>query len=249
MVQTKLVSSNEIPMNQPGTSYRIFPLGDSAVTIDFGNVIDETINKQVLDRFYYLQQHPVPGMIEAAPAYSSLTVFYDVVAVKKKTPAGTTALDWIKKQLEDILQQPIPVNNAEERLVKIPVCFAHDLGPDLQWLVNTNKLSAEEVIQLFTARTYRVYMLGFLPGFSYMGEVDEKISIARKREPVNVQAGSIGIAGKQTGIYPLASPGGWQIIGRTPVKLFDNEKEDPVLLKAGDNVQFYSISRHEFENY
>jgi inhibitor of KinA len=101
---------------------------------------------------------------------------------------------------------------------------------------------------LHTSTIYRVYMLGFLPGFAYMGLVDEKISSSRKQNPVTVEAGSIGIAGKQTGIYPLRSPGGWQIIGRTPLKLFDKEKINPVLFKSGDQVQFYSITKDEFED-
>ena len=111
-----------------------------------------------------------------------------------------------------------------------------------------NKISVEEIIHLHASTTYRVYMLGFLPGFAYMGMVDEKIATPRKQFPAPVEAGSIGIAGRQTGIYPLNSPGGWQIIGRTPLKLFDKEKNDPTLFKTGDTVQFYSITKDEFEN-
>jgi inhibitor of KinA len=109
-----------------------------------------------------------------------------------------------------------------------------------------NDISPEEVIALHTSKTYRVFMLGFLPGFAYMGQVDEKIAMPRKPQPVNIAAGSVGIAGRQTGIYPLDSPGGWQIIGKTPLKLFDAEREDPVLLQAGDHVQFFSISKNDF---
>jgi inhibitor of KinA len=236
-------------MNYPIIPYRIFPLGDSAITVDFGNTIDETVNREILNRFYYLQHHPLDGMIEAIPAYSSLTVYYDLFAVKKIAAPDSTAFNQVKQQLEDFLRKSIPDNQVEESLIKIPVCYEDGFAPDIRQLARVKNISVDEVIQIHTSGTYRVYMLGFLPGFAYMGEVDDKIATARKPQPANVVAGSVGIAGKQTGIYPMASPGGWQIIGRTPVKLFDKENEDPVLLKAGDRIMFYSISRHEFENY
>ncbi len=236
-------------MTQPGPSYRIFPLGDSAITIDFGNVIDEKINEEVLHRFYYLQQHPLSGMMEAAPAYSSLTIYYDLLTARKKAPEGTSVFEWMKKQIIDFLQQPVPAKDHEEKLVRIPVCYEGDMAPDIHHLAQTKKITVEEIVQLHVSTTYKVFMLGFLPGFAYMGEVDERISIPRKTEPTNVQAGSVGIAGKQTGVYPLGSPGGWQIIGRTPMKLFDKDKKNPAVLEAGDRVQFYSISKNEFKSY
>ena len=226
--------------------YRIFPLGDSATTVDFGNCINEDINKEVIARFNQLQQQPLPGMIEAVPAYSSLTVHYDVLVLKKKVTAGQTAYELMKQQLEERLQQSFQHSETKERLIKIPVCYDNEFGLDIQQLAATKNLSVDEVIEIHTSKIYKVYMLGFLPGFSYMGEVDERIAMPRKPQPVNIAAGSIGIAGKQTGIYPLASPGGWQIIGRTPLKLFDAEKEEPTLLKAGDSVQFYLINKEEF---
>jgi inhibitor of KinA len=234
-------------MSYLGFPYRIFPLGDAAITVDFGNCIDEAINKEVIARFNQLQQHPLPGMIEAVPAYGSLTVYYDLMALKKKIPPGQAIFEWMKLQLEERLQQPVLQNQSTNRLVKIPVCYDDEFAADIQHLAEAKNISVDEVIQIHTAKPYRVYMLGFLPGFAYMGEVDEKIVMPRKPQPVNIEAGSVGIAGKQTGIYPLASPGGWQIIGRTPLKLFDKEKEEPTLLRAGDMVQFYSISKKEFE--
>ena len=234
-------------MNYPVIPYRIFPLGDTAVTVDFGNCIDEAINREVVARFNQLQQHPLRGMIEAAPAYSSFVVYYDVLKVRKAIPPGHTAFEFIKQQLEDRLQQPVQQNDLTGRLIKIPVCYEDEFALDIQHLSTTKNISIDEVIQIHTAKQYKVYMLGFLPGFAYMGEVDEKIAIPRKAQPVNIMAGSVGIAGRQTGIYPLASPGGWQIIGRTPLKLFDATKEEPILLSAGDKVQFYSISKNEFE--
>lgn len=228
------------------SAYRIFPLGDSAVTIDFGNIIDESVNKKIISLFHYLQKKPVEGIIDVVPAYSSVTVYYDVLNIKKKHPL-VSAYDSMKKNLEEILIYDMPGNPAESRHIRIPVCYD---GDDLEYVSKEKNISAGEIIQIHSSPVYLVYLLGFLPGFAYMGQVDERIAIPRKQQPrLRVEAGSVGIAGRQTGIYPLGSPGGWQIIGRTPLKLFDAVKENPTLLQAGDTVQFYPISSHEFENY
>lgn len=236
-------------MNYVIPAYRIFPLGDTALVIDYGNLIDEAINKEVIARFTQLKNANVPGIIEVVPAYSSLAVYYHPQEVLKKRTIEITVYEWMKDQVKQLLAQPVINNDSTERLLTIPVCYEDEFAPDIRALSAAKNISVEEIIQLHTATTYRVYMLGFLPGFSYMGQVDEKISIARKPQPVNVAAGSVGIAGRQTGIYPLASPGGWQIIGRTPLKLFDVKSEEPALFKAGDKVQFISISKNEFANY
>jgi inhibitor of KinA len=229
--------------------YRIFPLGDSALTIDFGNVIDETINIEVLKRFNYILQHPLPGIIEAVPAYSSLTLYYDVVALHRSIPKDHPVFDWMKSQAEQLLSISLPTEPTAQRTIRIPVCYDELFAPDIAMLAAKKQLNIDEVVQLHTSKSYRVYMLGFLPGFSYMGLVDERIAMARKSQPKQVAAGSVGIAGRQTGLYPLASPGGWQIIGRTPLRLFDAGREDPVMLRAGDMVEFYSISKDEFTGY
>jgi len=229
--------------------YRIFPLGDSALTIDFGNVIDETINIEVLKRFNYILQHPLPGIIEAVPAYSSLTLYYDVVALHRSIPKDHPVFDWMKSQAQQLLSIPLPAETTAQRTIRIPVCYDELFAPDIAMLAAKKQLNIDEVVQLHTSKSYRVYMLGFLPGFSYMGLVDERIAMARKSQPKQVAAGSVGIAGRQTGLYPLASPGGWQIIGRTPLRLFDAGREDPVMLRAGDMVEFYSISKDEFTGY
>ena len=236
-------------MNYSGFPYRIFPLGDAAITIDFGNCIDISVNKEVIERFEQLQQHPVTGMIEVVPAYSSLTIYYDVLAIRKKTVAGNTTFELIKQELEERLQQPVLQIEKKQRLIKIPVCYEAEFAMDLHQLAAVNNITVEEVIHIHTSKVYKVYMLGFLPGFTYMGEVDERIATPRKPQPVNILGGSVGIAGKQTGVYPFASPGGWQIIGRTPIKLFDADKEESTLLRAGDTAQFYPITKDEFESY
>jgi inhibitor of KinA len=231
-------------------SYRVFPLGDSAITLDFGNVIDETINRKVIDLFHSLKKEPLPGMIEIVPAYSSLTVYYDVCQLRKSVSSDKTVSEWMIDQLEKRIQLPLLQNNSLSRLIKIPVCYEKDFALDIEEIAKEKNIPVDEVISIHTSKTYRVYMLGFLPGFPYMGETDEQIKMPRKIQPrQRVEAGSIGIAGRQTGIYPLASPGGWQIIGCTPLKMFDAKREEPTFLEIGDTVQFFSISKNEFENY
>jgi inhibitor of KinA len=236
-------------MNYPNIPYRIFPLGDTAITIDFGNVIDEGINQKVLALFDQLHDDPLPGITDVVPAYSSVTVYYDLFTASKLCSNGKSVYDTIAGQLAERMQQPLPVNETTQRLMTIPVCYENEFAPDIDYLAGKNNTTVDELIRIHVSREYRVYMLGFLPGFTYMGEVDKRIAVSRKPQPVTVAAGSVGIAGRQTGIYPLQSPGGWQIIGRTPLKLFDAEREEPSLLKAGDRVRFNSISKHELENY
>ena len=229
-------------------TYKISPLGDSALLIDFGNVIDESINKLVHAVFYQLQKDPIPGMIESVPAYSSLTIYYDVTFIRKKISVQETAFEWVSGKVKEYLSRERIHVEEKGSFIRIPVCYEKEYGTDLDFIALLNQISIEEIIHLHTSAIYRVYMLGFLPGFAYMGMVDEKIAAPRKQFPAPVEAGSIGIAGRQTGIYPLRSPGGWQIIGRTPLNLFDKEKENPTLFKSGDTVQFYSITKDEFEN-
>lgn len=236
-------------MSHPAFPYRIFSLGDTAITIDFGNRIDETVNEAVIQWCNQLRQHPFPGMIEAVPAYSSFTIYYDVVALYKIIPASSTVFEWMKRQAEEMLSQPAIAGPLSGRLIKIPVCYEAAFAPDLPALAAAKDLSMEEVIAIHTSKQYKVYMLGFLPGFAYMGRLDDRIEMPRKTQPQNIAEGSIGIAGRQTGIYPLASPGGWQIIGRTPLKLVDVNNQEPTLLKAGDRVTFYSITKNEFDSY
>ena len=230
-------------------SYKIFFIGDSVATIDFGNVVDEEINKKVIALFNYLSQHPVQGMIEAIPAYSSVSIYYDLVLLRKKISSQKKVYEWIGSELQKLMRIEVAGIRSTADPVRIPVCYENEFAIDLQWIAEQKNISAGEVIRLHASKQYRVYMLGFLPGFAYMGEVEEKITVPRKLQPRPIAAGSVGIAGKQTGIYPLNSPGGWQVIGRTPLKMFDKDKEELCLLKAGDQVEFYSITKYEFENY
>ena len=229
-------------------AYHIFPLGDTALTIDYGNKIDENVNKEVIARTKQFKD-TLTNVIEVVSAYSSLTIYFELVKLKKKTPKNKLVYDHLKETVELLLLQPLQQEEKEERLISIPVCYEPEFATDIPAVAFANNITVEEVVALHLSKEYRVYMLGFLPGFSYMGEVDEKIAIPRKLQPQPVAQGSVGIAGRQTGIYPLSSPGGWQIIGRTPIKLFDASAGEPALLRAGDKVQFFSISKNEFADY
>jgi len=229
--------------------YTIFPLGDTAITIDFGNSIDVHLNKMVIQLYEIVKAANLFGVKDIVPAYSSLTIYYDVIAVVKHYHAASP-FTVMKRELEALLIEEKQATDMPARQLRIPVCYAAKYALDKAEITELTHFPFEEIISIHISQTYRVYMVGFLPGFAYMGEVDARIAVPRKKEPrLRIEEGYVGIAGKQTGIYPLTSPGGWQIIGRTPVKLFDKEKREPVLFKAGDEVTFFSISEDEFENY
>jgi len=220
--------------------YKIFPLGDHALTVEFGNVISVELNNRVLNLARFFDANSFPGFIELVPAYASLTVFYDVTVIRKNFSEFPTAFAAVKNFTENALRNLDNYFEIEARLIEIPVCFRKEYALDLESLAASRSLSAEKVVEIFLSKTYRVFMLGFLPGFSYLAEVDERIVATRKETPrLKVPKGSVGIAGRQTGIYSLESPGGWQIIGRTNVELFTPEMEKPTFLQAGDSVKFY----------
>ncbi len=226
--------------------YHIYPCGDHAVTIELGDKINASINQKIIALFQFLSEQKLTGVKDIIPAYHTLTLVYDLPTLKKKNPANGV-YELMCRHLQKAFDT-VAINTTVTRLVSIPVCYDLSLAPDIVSLAETNKLSIEEVIMLHTNKTYRVYMIGFLPGFAYMGSVDEKINTSRRSQPRTlVPAGSIGIAGEQTGIYPFDSPGGWQLIGQTPVPMFDANKEEPCYLQPGDEVNFYAITIAEFE--
>lgn len=227
-------------------TFHITALNENALLVSYGNIIDIAINENIIALHEQLTAEPFPGMIESMPAYASLAVFYDTIAIRQQQTQFTTAFEFVQQHILELIGK---IDNQSDdktnTIITIPVYYN---GADLNDVAGLHGLSVEELIQIHTAVRYRVYMTGFLPGFAYMGTVDERIVTPRKEQPrLRVPAGSVGIAGAQTGIYPSDSPGGWQLIGNTPLQIFDKNKKDPCLLKAGDQVQFVSITKTDFE--
>lgn len=230
----------------------IRPLGDSALVIHLGDGINPTIHEQVKNLSNLLEKEPFPGFIESVPSYNSLTVYYNPAAVyfsiiekDEKSPYKI-----VSALIEDLLERFSTTEKTEERLIKIPVAYGGEFGPDLDYVATYHGLTVDEVIQIHSANDCLVYMIGFAPGFPFLGGMDERIATPRKESPRHAIApGSVGIAGKQTGVYPLETPGGWQIIGRTPLDLFLPKNTPPTLLQSGDKIRFFPISFEEFTAY
>ncbi len=218
---------------------KISPLGECALIVNFGNEISEELSDVVASLAAQIESDPFPGFRESVPAYSSLTLFFDLKKSKRNFRTALTGFEIVKSFVEIAIQKTEVKTSADFKTVEIPASFSPKDAPDLDHVAEANGLSKEKVLEIFLSKTYRVFMLGFLPGFPYMGKLDERIATPRKESPATkVAKGSVGIAGSQTGIYPLQSPGGWQIIGRTKTKLFDATEDPPALLKAGDRVKF-----------
>ncbi len=227
--------------------YKISSYGDHAILIELGNMIDEKVNQKVICVFHHLQNKKIAGIKDIIPAYCSVTVVYDV-AVIRKTHHNISAAGSMELQIRNVLQDVNFEQPILSRQIEIPVCYDAEFALDIQQMAIQKKLIAEEIIRIHSSKTYRVYMIGFIPGFAYMASVDSQIATPRKRQPRQfVPAGSVGIAGFQTGIYPLQSPGGWNIIGQTPLKLFDPANEQPCLLHPGDEVRFVPVTKKEFD--
>lgn len=222
------------------TSVSIVPFGETAVTLAFGQGIDPELHRQVKAVSHYLDNNPFPGLVEYVAAFASVTVFYDPVRLDGDTVAAR--LQAIVSKLE---QEP----PGTPRVVEIPVCYGGEFGPDLEFVAQHNSLTADAVIALHSGGQYLVYMLGFAPGFPYLGGMPEQIAAPRRESPrPAIPAGSVGIAGRQTGVYPITTPGGWQLIGRTPLDLFCPAADPPTLLCAGDMIRFRPINRQEYRD-
>ena len=225
-----------------GEKVRIFPLGDAALTVEFGNAISAALNNRSIALANHFDKNGFAGYIESVPAYATATIYYDLVEVRASFPEFPTAFDAVKSLVRSGLNHLNLPEHKTSRLIEIPVHFDAVSTLDLGIISKHSGLSPAEVIAIFTGKTYRVYMLGFLPGFSYMGEIDDRIATPRKETPRTlVPKGSVGIAGKQTGIYSLDSPGGWQIIGRTDVEMFTPHSMSPSYLQPGDEIRFVTV--------
>jgi inhibitor of KinA len=217
---------------------RYTPLGEAAFVVEFGDQID----RRILDRVWALARHldkfPLPGMIEYVTAYSTVTIFFDPLVVSEAE---------LRSAVDRILPQLDERHSAPECTVEIPVCYDEEFGPDLEFVARHNGLTVPEVIECHWRGEYLVHLIGFAPGFPYLGGMSTRIAAPRLESPrLSVPAGSVGIAGEQTGIYTFATPGGWRLIGRTPLTLFHPHEHPPSLLSAGDAVRFRPITRQEY---
>nr|WP_245203915.1 5-oxoprolinase subunit PxpB [Ammoniphilus resinae] len=222
-------------------------MGDQAVIVSFGNTIDPETHRFIKTFTAHLHEHPFPGLIECVPAFTTVTVYYDPGLWIQENDSRLP-YDHVCETVETILTALPEQEETAARFVEIPVCYGGELGPDLEFVAQHNGLSSDEVIRIHCEGRYLVYMIGFSPGFPYLGGLSEKIAAPRRSSPrLVIPAGSVGIAGQQTGIYPIATPGGWQLIGRTPLSLFRPNMEEPSLLQAGDIIRFCQISEDEFK--
>jgi inhibitor of KinA len=243
----------------------IIPLGDSALIVrvrdGFEDAPEETLD-EVLRTFRELQKAHIPGVIELAPGYTSVAVFFDPLAVAKNSGTPDAVFDWLAQRVRATVAgvdlSAVASAKADHSVrgvqspfqtVEIPVCYDPEFAPDINDVAQRADISPSEVVHLHTAAEYRVACIGFVPGFPFLTGLAKKLATPRRDVPrKEIPAGSVGIGGAQTGIYPLRSPGGWNLIGRTPLKLFDPAKDPPTLLRAGDRVRFRAITRQEFDS-
>lgn len=218
---------------------RYLVAGDKALVMEFGNEISDAINGKIRAMSLAIQQKKFSGITEIVPTYRSMMVHYDPRVISyQQLKDGMKELE---QELKNI-QLPAP------EVIVIPTLYGGEYGPDMETVMTHNGLSQEEVVEIHTSRNYLIYMIGFTPGFPYLGGMDERIATPRLETPrTKIKGGSVGIAGSQTGIYSIDSPGGWQLIGWTPVPLYDPEAQNPILLKAGNYVRFEAITEEEYE--
>jgi KipI family sensor histidine kinase inhibitor len=236
----------------------IAPLGESAVIVrvceQFEDAPEKTLD-EVLRAFQHLRSTAIPGVIELAPAYTSIAVFFDPIAVAKASGTPDAVFDWVATRIRAAVSgasgrgRRVRISRSEIRAVEIPVCYDSEFAPDLDNVARQAQISIQEVVELHRVAEYRVACIGFVPGFPFMAGLPKELATPRRSTPrKEIPPGSVGIGGAQMGIYPLRSPGGWNLIGRTPLKLFDPAKDPPVLLHASDRVRFRAITREEFES-
>lgn len=220
---------------------RMLPAGEQGLVVEFGREIDADVNARVHRAAKAIVGTMKENIVEVVPTYRSLLVYFNPLHVKRQT---------LIKDIENALNSMEGEGTAlggPRKVVTIPVCYGGEFGPDIEFVAQHNKLSVEKVITIHSSIPYLVYMIGFTPGFPYLGGMSEKIATPRLAKPRTcIPAGSVGIAGSQTGLYPIVSPGGWQLIGRTPIKAFDKEANNPFLFEAGNYLKFQPITPDEY---
>ena len=222
-----------------GEQVRYLTFGDRGLVVEFENEISPEISMKVRSLYYAVTNSCIPGIISMIPTYRSLLLEYSPDIIRYKE---------LLSNLKELENQFGTIKLPNPNIFLIPTFYGGEFGPDIQTVMEKNKLSEEEVVSIHSGTDYLVYMLGFAPGFTYLGGMDNRIETPRLINPrVKVRSGSVGIAGSQTGIYSIDSPGGWQLIGHTPIKIYDPKREKPVLHKAGDYMRFKAINRAEYD--
>ncbi len=217
---------------------RILTAGDSALLIEFGKDINPETNRKITALVQLMREQHIEGIVDVIPAFCSLLINYD---------PRVLSYEELKERMEHLLKMETKTEATRKRIFEIPVCYGGEYGPDIENIAEHAGLSVEEVIKIHSSKDYLIYMLGFLPGFTYLGGLDERIHTPRLASPrLKIRAGSVGIGGSQTGIYPLDSPGGWQLMGMTPVRTYDPERQTPILVETGDYIRFIPIDEEEF---
>ena len=219
--------------------YRFFAEGDSSVLIVFGDAVCPETSRRIASAVRRIREERIGGVTDMIPAFVSLLVNYSPLVLSYESLCA---------RLEAVLGTETAAQETVKRVYEIPVCYGGEYGPDLAAIASHAGLTEREVIEIHTSCDYLIYMLGFLPGFCYLGGLDERIHTPRLKTPrLKIPAGSVGIGGSQTGIYPMDSPGGWQLMGKTPVRTYDPDRETPILMQAGEYIRFTEIGIAEFQ--
>lgn len=219
-------------------------INETAVMIRISKELDRSTHQKVKTITAVLEEATFDWLVEVVPSYTCVMVYINPLLIEKSLESP---LDYIINKLKEYLIGVDLDKASEGRLVHIPVVYGGEFGPDLERVANAHALSVDEVIALHSERMYTVYMIGFTPGFPYLGELNMKLMTPRSDRPrLEIPAGSVAIGGKQTGIYPIESPGGWHIIGRTPIRLFNPDEKNVSLLNIGDRIQFEPITKRQF---
>lgn len=217
---------------------KYLPAGDRAMVVEFGNAIDADMNNQVHGLAEKIREKKLKGVEEAVPAFRSLLIYYNPLY---------TSFERLKKELKDYSSDAAGLSGRKKRILKIPCCYGARFGIDLKDMEEYTGLDRDEIIDIHSSVDYKIYMMGFLPGFVYLGGLDERLHIPRLAAPrVKIQPGAVGIGGNQTGVYPLASPGGWRLMGGTPVDFYNPDRQEPILCKAGEYIRFVPISIDDY---